>query len=64
MATREEKLQLVEDLKTQIEVMKNEIAEQNEKQMHEYKVGGRIRTAIVLLLVAAGVGVLAYFLTK
>jgi len=61
MATREEKLQIIEDLKTQIQVVKTEV-ENQKTEKRVYTVGGFIRTGIVLFLIAVGIGIAAYLL--
>ena len=59
MATREEKLQIIEDLKVQIDVLKSEI---KEKKRHHKNVGGLVRTGIVVFFVAVGLVIAAILL--
>jgi len=61
MATREEKLKLVEELKTQIIAVRTEIEEVKQTQKRLRKSGTLMRTGIVLLLVAVGLACVAYF---
>jgi len=60
--THEGKLTLVEDLKTQINDVKNELFNRKQKLRKFFLAGTFLRTGIVLLLVAIGVGIVAYFL--
>ena len=60
MATREEKLQLIEQLKNQIDVVKSELEYKKKQKSNER--GSFWRTCIVVLLVAAGIGALILFL--
>lgn len=69
MATREEKAQVikelklqVEDLKQQVEVMHLENAALLQKQRRREIAGGLLRTGIVLLAVGIGIGIGAIFL--
>lgn len=61
MATREEKLELVEELKKQIEDVKHEL-ELKEEKIRSQKSGSLFRTGILCLLLALGLGLAAFFL--
>lgn len=62
MATQEEKLKIVEELKAQIEVMKSEIEETKQDKKPRSKAGTLLRAGIIFLLVALGLGLASYFL--
>jgi len=61
MATREEKLKLVEDLKKQIEVVKTELEEVKHDKQRRFKSGTLLRTGILLLILSLGLGLTALF---
>lgn len=69
MATREEKLKLVEELKAQIEVMKNELEDVKLEEVKQdkkprSKTGTILSAGIIFLLIALGLGIAGYFLFK
>ena len=61
MPTQDEKLKIIEELTSQIEILKNEIQEL-EAQKRRFTAGSLMRTGIVLLLVSVGISVAALFL--
>lgn len=62
MATQEEKLKLVEELKAQIDAVRTEIAEVKQEQKRRFRSGTLFRTGVLLLLIAIGFGLASFFL--
>ena len=69
MATREEKLKIIDNLRTQIDTIRKRIEQllemrrlREEQRKRRFRAGTLFRTGILLLLVAIGLGVAAYFL--
>jgi ribosome-interacting GTPase 1 len=60
--THEEKLHLVEDLKSEISKVKSELSTRKRKLKKYFVAGALLRTGIVLLVIAIGIGLVAYFL--
>jgi len=69
VATREEKLKIIDNLRTQIDTIRKRIEQllemrrlREEQRKRRFRAGTLFRTGILLLLVAIGLGVAAYFL--
>jgi hypothetical protein len=59
VATREEKVQLCENLKCDIEEAKQCLKALKRKRRRRQLAGGLLRTGIILVIVAIGIGILA-----
>jgi hypothetical protein len=57
VATREEKVQLIEELKQEIERLKLELAALVRRRRRRELAGGLLRTGIVLLAMSIGFGI-------
>jgi len=62
VATREEKVQLIEELKTQIEIARRELEALMRRRRRRQLAASLFRTGIVLLAISIGIGVAAILL--
>jgi hypothetical protein len=62
MATREEKLRIIEQLKADIEFLRLELAKKEDMQQRQRRSGSLLRTGILLLCLAVGFCLGAHFL--
>lgn len=69
MATREDKLKIIDSLRTQIDTIRKRIEQllmmrklREEQKKRRFRAGTLFRTGILLLILAVGLGVAAYFL--
>jgi len=62
VATREEKVQQIDELKSQIERTRDELEALIRKRRRRQLIAGLFRTGIVLLAVSVGIGVVAVLL--
>lgn len=64
MTTREEKVQLIAELKTQAEICRSELQEISRKRKRGFFLGSLLRLGILLLVVSVGVCVAAVFILR
>lgn len=62
MATREEKVQLIEELKRQIEIARRELEALIRRRRRRQLAASLFRTGIILLGISVGIGIAAYFI--
>ena len=62
MATREEKVQIIEELKTQIDLARQELEALLRRRRRRQLAGSLFRFGILLLVMSIGVGIAAYLI--